>query len=132
MPLPSKIWFATALLVASGAAASARNAVIDSNLNLRAGPGPMHRVLVMMPAGTTVKVGECGPEWCQIEYRGQRGYASSGLIKGGDAAYAAAPVTAAAPASTKYDPDDAVRVLNWNDREWRDRYWREKDLRRPQ
>ncbi len=36
-----------------------------------------------------------------------------------------------AQAATKYDANDEVRVLNWNDREWRDRYWREMNLRKP-
>ena len=52
------------------------------------------------------------------------------LLSGGDAALAAAPVAAPAAASTKYDANDEVRVLNWQDREWRDRYWREMDLRK--
>lgn len=133
MARPDKTWIAITMLLASCAAASARNAQIDNNLNLRLGPGPNHRVIVMMPAGATVKVGECRGEWCQVEFRGQRGFASSALLSGGDAALAAAPPAAsqAAQQATKYDPNDEARVLNWNDREWRDRYWREMNLRKP-
>jgi hypothetical protein len=128
-----KSCLAAALLLASCAAVSARPAQIDNKLNLRQGPGQEHRVVVVMPAGATVNVGECRGEWCKVEYRGQRGYASSALLSGGDSALAAAPPPppAAAQPSTKYDADDEARVLNWNDREWRDRYWREMTLRKP-
>ncbi len=129
MSRPVRVHLAAALLIASCAVASARTAQIDNKLNMRQGPGPEHRVIVVMPAGATVNVGECRGEWCQIEYRGQRGFASSALLSGGDAALAAAP-PAAAQAATKYDANDEVRVLNWHDREWRDRYWREMDLRK--
>ena len=130
MSLPNKGWLIAALLLWSAATASARNAVIDSNLNLRAGPGLTHRVVMVMPSGATVTVGECSGEWCRVSFRGRQGFVSSALLKGGDGAYAAAP--APAPIATKYDPDDAVRVLQWKDREWRDRYWRELEMRRLQ
>ena len=85
---------AVALLLASCAVASARTAQIDNKLNLRHGPGQEHRVIVVMPAGANVSVGECRGEWCKVEYRGQRGYANSALLSGGDAALAAAPAAA--------------------------------------
>ena len=119
-------WFVIAMLLGSCGAASARTAQIDNKLNLRDGPGPDHRVIVVMPAGAQVTVGECRGEWCQVSYRGQRGYASSALLSGGDAAQAAAPLSPPAQTATKYGAHDDVRVLNWNDREWRDRYWRER------
>ena len=128
MSRPNQAWLAVALLVASCAGASARPAVVESKLNLRDGPGSQHRVLVVMPVGANVVVGECRGEWCQVEYRGQRGYASSAIFKGGDGAFAAAP--APALAATKYDPNDEARVLQWNNSEWRDRYWREMELSR--
>ena len=49
------VWLATALLLI-GETASARDAMIDINLNLREGPGLPHRVVLVMPSGTTVKV----------------------------------------------------------------------------
>jgi uncharacterized protein YraI len=130
MSRPVKVHLAVVLLIASCAVASARTALIDNKLNLRQGPGQEHRVIVVMPAGANVTVGECRGEWCKVEFRGQRGYASSALLSGGDAALAAAPPVGT-QAATKYDANDEVRVLNWNDREWRDRYWREMNLRKP-
>lgn len=130
MSRPNMAWLAGALLLLlTGEAASARLALIESKLNLRQGPGPEHRVIAVMPAGANITVGECRGEWCQVEFRGQRGYASSLHLNNGAAAFAAAPAQAA-PAATKYDPDDAVRILNWHDREWRDRYWREMESQR--
>jgi uncharacterized protein YraI len=130
MSLPRTFWVGALLLLSTAAVASPRTAVLDNNLNLRAGPGLDKRVVVVMPAGASVTVGECRGEWCAVAYRNHRGFVSSALVKGGDSAYAAAPAPTPAPAapqpSTKYDADDAVRVLNWHDREWRDRYWQDR------
>jgi uncharacterized protein YraI len=79
MARTDRTWIAVALLLASCAAASARTAQIDNKLNMRQGPGQEHRVIVVMPAGANVTVGE----WCKVEYRGQRGYANSALLSGG-------------------------------------------------
>ena len=84
MSLPSKLWIGTILLLSTAAAvASPRTAVLDNKLNLRAGPGLDKRVVVVMPAGATVTVGECRGEWCAIAYRIHRGFVSSALVKGG-------------------------------------------------
>jgi uncharacterized protein YraI len=123
--------FAAALLAVSSGATSARDVQIDSNLNLRDGPSLQRRVLVVMPAGATISVGECRGEWCAVQFRGQRGFASGALLTGGGAYAAAPPAASEAPVrATKYDADDAARVLQWNDREWRDRYLREMEMRR--
>lgn len=128
--MSNKVWLAVAVLLASCATASARVAQIDNKLNLRQGPGAEHRVIVVMPAGAKVTVGECRGEWCAVNYRGQRGFASSALLGGGDGAYAAAPTSVPAQQpSTRYDAADEVRVHNWNDREWRDRYWKDMGSR---
>ena len=121
------VWLATALLLI-GDPASARDAVIDINLNLREGPGLPHRVVLVMPSGTTVKVGKCSGDWCQVQYRGQSGYVSSALVNESDSAYAAAPLTP--PVATKYDPEDEVRIFQWQDRESRDRLWRKMGRQR--
>lgn len=125
------IVFAAALLAISSGAASAREVQIDSNLNLRDGPSLQRRVIVVMPAGATVSVGECRGEWCQVQFRGRRGFASGALLSGGGAYAAAPPAAPESPVrATRYDADDAARVLQWNDREWRDRYLREMEMRR--
>jgi uncharacterized protein YraI len=126
------IVLAAVLLAVSSGAAAARDVQLDVNLNLRDGPSLQRRVVVMMPAGATVSIGECRGEWCKVQYRNHRGFASAPLLTG-DGAYAAAPPAAVQEApvrATKYDADDAARVLQWNDREWRDRYLREMEMRR--
>jgi uncharacterized protein YraI len=130
---PNRYLTAAAVLLASSVAASAAPVVLETNLNLRQAPGPQHRVIAVMPAGARVIIGGCNGEWCRIDYRGQRGYASSAHITG-NGAFAAAPPppppAAPPPIATKYDADDAVRVLQWRNSEWRDRYWREMEVSR--
>lgn len=54
-------------------------------LNMRAGPGSRHRIVVSMPAGASgVSVGRCrrpddggSKSWCEVAWRGYRGWASS-------------------------------------------------------
>jgi uncharacterized protein YraI len=95
--------------------------MVESKLNLRDGPGQQYRVVAVMPAGASVTVGECRGEWCRVDYRGQRGYASRLHLGTGTTAFASAPT----PVATEYSKDDGVRVFQWNNREWRDRYWDE-------
>jgi uncharacterized protein YraI len=121
MSQPTKICLVIGLLLSSCAAVAAKPLMVESKLNLRDGPGQQHRVLMVMPAGAAVTVGECRGEWCRVDYRGVRGYASRVHLGNGTAAYAAAP----APVATEYSADDGVRVFQWNDRQWRDRYWDE-------
>jgi hypothetical protein len=109
-------WFVIATLLASCATASARTAQIDNKLNLRQGPGAEHRVIVVMPAGAQVTVGEC---------RGEANAANVAMPaarswRAGIAAFATSPPPP--QTATKYGANDDVRVLNWHDREWRDRY----------
>ncbi len=132
MTRSNTFWLTAALLLATGGVASARNVQIDSNLNMREGPSLQRRVVVKMPAGATIKVGDCRGEWCAVQFRQHRGFANSALLAGGDGAHAAAPVAApeAAPAATKYDADAAARVLQWHNPEWRDRYLRDLEMRR--
>ncbi len=128
----NKAWLIAVLLLVSNQLATARTAQIDNKLNLREGPSLQSRIVTVMPAGASVTVGECRGEWCKVEYRKHRGYANSAILGGGDGAYAASPAAASEPppVATKYDADDAARVLQWHDREWRDRYLREMEMRR--
>ncbi len=59
--------------------------VSEGVLNMRKGPGSRHRLVVAMPAGASgVTVGRCrrpddggNKPWCEVEWRGYRGWASS-------------------------------------------------------
>ena len=73
----------TALLLAGAAMAQDRMAVTAwTDLNLRAGPGPMYPVVSVIPGQTEVSVGGCLAEqsWCQVTYDGQDGWASGDYL----------------------------------------------------
>jgi len=59
-------------------AQSSYRAIATTNLNFRAGPGTQYQVLGSIPQGTQVAVFGCseGYNWCDIDYSGQRGWAS--------------------------------------------------------
>lgn len=73
----------TALLLASAAHAQDQMAVTAwTDLNLRAGPGPVYPIVAVIPAQTAVSVGGCLAEqsWCQVTYDGQSGWASGDYL----------------------------------------------------
>ncbi|MGE0233091.1 MAG: DUF1236 domain-containing protein [Flavobacteriaceae bacterium] len=62
--------------------AHAATAVVYTDLNVRAGPGPQYQVVGMVNTNTPVVVNGCteGGNWCQISYGGQQGWAYSRYI----------------------------------------------------
>jgi Bacterial SH3 domain len=71
---------AGAALVLSAGAASA--AIVTGDLNLRSGPGTDYSVIDAMPAGARVAVLSCSGSWCQVNWRGEEGYASRNFLAG--------------------------------------------------
>ncbi|RII37911.1 DUF1236 domain-containing protein [Pseudooceanicola sediminis] len=69
---------AAAVLTATSAMA-ATNATATTDLNLRAGPGPMAEILDVIPGDETVEIEQCatGLEWCKVTYDGTEGWAYS-------------------------------------------------------
>src|SRR5262249_13869427 len=53
---------------------SGRTAVVTATVNLRSGPGTDSDVITTIPAGSTVRVADCG-EWCAVTWNGHNGYA---------------------------------------------------------
>jgi hypothetical protein len=51
------------------------SAMVSAKVNLRSGPGTESEILATIPAGSSVRVGECEGEWCQVSWNGQSGYA---------------------------------------------------------
>ena len=82
----------SALLLSAGAVSAA---TVTDNLNLRSGPGLSHNVIAAMPAGSDVRVLNCGRSWCRVAFNDTTGYASRKFISSGGPVYAAAPSTAA-------------------------------------
>ncbi|MCX2696112.1 SH3 domain-containing protein [Ochrobactrum chromiisoli] len=65
--------------VFSASAAQAANAIVTTNLNVRTGPGTGYAALGSIPSRSPVTVQACtsGYGWCQINYGGLSGWASS-------------------------------------------------------
>ncbi|HWM81487.1 MAG TPA: SH3 domain-containing protein [Pseudolabrys sp.] len=83
------------LLLAGAGAANA--AIVQSDLNLRSGPGTAYRVISVMPAGADVDVLGCSGSWCRIAWGAAEGYASASYLAGGPAYAVAPPPVVVAP-----------------------------------
>lgn len=72
----------TATLALLTAPAFAEPAVVATDLNLRAGPGPNYVIQTSMPAEAEVEVEGCveGGQWCRVTYDGQTGYAYASYL----------------------------------------------------
>lgn len=113
------------LLLATAASAAADPAAVDTNLNLRAGPGPAFNVIVKIPAGSKLEVQSCGEDWCRVKFAGRMGYASRPLLRIGVDSYASA-----APRPAPVEPKATLTgptVWQWRDQQWRDEHWRQLD-----
>ena len=67
----------TAALALAATPLLAAPAVVATDLNLRAGPGPNYTIQSVLPAEASVEVTGCveGGSWCQVTYEGATGYA---------------------------------------------------------
>jgi hypothetical protein len=88
MTLMRKLMTSAGVLALSTGFAAAAPAVVESDVNLRAGPGPDYAVIATLPAGATVNVMGCEASWCRVSFAGTSGFASRGYL---DVA-AAAPI----------------------------------------
>jgi hypothetical protein len=99
-----------ALLAGSAPYAAAAPALATANVNLRQGPGTTYTIIMTIPGGSTVDVGGCSGEWCQVAWHGQNGYViATSLDQGGPEGpppAGAPPPGAAAPGAPP--PDGAV------------------------
>jgi uncharacterized protein YraI len=95
-----------ALLLSAGAAAAAP-ATVQSDLNVRSGPGARYPVVGTVQGGETVDVAGCTGSWCQISFSGGTGYANQNYLAmagGGGPGYAAVAPGYAAVAPGYADP----------------------------
>jgi len=51
------------------------DAITTGQLHVRAGPGPHHKSVHILPAGFPLVVGNCTRAWCQVYYSGTNGWA---------------------------------------------------------
>lgn len=66
MKFPKSLLLAAGILLAGSIAASARPAVVTTDLNVRSGPGTGYPVISSIPTGASVNVGRCTGSWCQV------------------------------------------------------------------
>src|SRR5262249_42312513 len=94
MTLTTKLMTSAGLLALSTGFAAAAPAVVQSDVNLRAGPGIDYEVIAALPAGATVNVRGCEATWCQVSFAGTSGFASRAFLGLGAAALPAYGATA--------------------------------------
>ncbi|HLH93362.1 MAG TPA: SH3 domain-containing protein [Xanthobacteraceae bacterium] len=80
MTLRRKLLTSAGLLVVSTGIALAAPAVVESAVNLRAGPGVDFPVITSMQAGTPVNVIGCGENWCRVAFGGTVGFADRDFL----------------------------------------------------
>jgi uncharacterized protein YraI len=82
MRTPLKIITLALGLMLPGAAMAASSAVVTTDLNVRTGPGPGYQRYGTIPAGDEVTVYGClaGYNWCDVDWRGGRGWVSGNYL----------------------------------------------------
>ena len=73
---------ALALIIVAGTASAQSEASAYTDLNLRAGPGPMYEIIGLIPADMVVSVAGCleAASWCEVTYEGMTGWASGDYL----------------------------------------------------
>ncbi|TGD42661.1 DUF1236 domain-containing protein [Pseudotabrizicola sediminis] len=73
---------ATAATLFSTSAYAATEATAWTDLNLRAGPGPVHQIIGVIPANGVVAVDGCldSANWCKVSFEGTEGWASGDYL----------------------------------------------------
>jgi uncharacterized protein YraI len=61
-------------VVAVGIAACSDSGTVTSEAKLQQAPSAASQVLVTIPQGSTLKVGECSNGWCRASFKGRDGY----------------------------------------------------------
>jgi len=76
------LWIAAASLLALPVVGSAQIAVVNRNVNLRAGPDRVFPLVTWLPAGAQVRVFGCtsGWRWCDVASGRNRGWVHSAYL----------------------------------------------------
>jgi uncharacterized protein YraI len=83
------------LLLTWPAVAQATPAQVETDLNVRLGPGTDYGVVDVIPVGTVVDVLACYSGWCEIGWEGYDGFASRGYLDIPESVTVVAPRTEA-------------------------------------
>jgi uncharacterized protein YraI len=125
MARPTTSLIAAFVLLAGAGYARADSAVVESRLNLRAGPGAAFGVIAVLEPGSKVIVQKCHGTWCRVRYQRQVGYTSRVYLSFGAESYAAATPTPPVPPDAAKPKIAGPRIWRWRDPEWRNRHWRQ-------
>ena len=69
--------------IALGTLAAEAGSVTRDDTDLMAGPGDNYGRIGEIPGGAAIRVYSCGGDWCQVAYRGARGYIDADDIASG-------------------------------------------------
>lgn len=74
-----------ALAISLPAIAQAASGYATANVNLRAGPSTAYPAVTVIPAGAGVEINGCmsGANWCDVNFRGIRGWVSGSYLQAG-------------------------------------------------
>lgn len=115
------------LALATATAASAAEIPVTSTagVNLRAGPGLDYPIVVDLPAGAQMVLHGCvrGYTWCDVSWRGNRGWLSAGYMS---TVYRNAPIAITAVAAARL----GVAIVAFNAGYWH-RYYLGRPWFRP-
>src|SRR4051812_43483621 len=70
MTIRNTLLAGSAMVLLSAGAAAAAPATVQSDLNVRSGPGTRYQVVGTVQSGETVDVAGCTGRWCQISFSG--------------------------------------------------------------
>lgn len=118
-----------AMAISLPAIAEAASGFATANVNLRAGPSTGYPAVTVIPAGAGVNINGCmsGANWCDVEFRGIRGWVSGSYVQVG---YQQRRVYVAPEYYRPLGiPTVTFSVGNYWDRHYRGRdFYRERDM----
>lgn len=111
--------FAVVVMMSAGQAVAA---FVTTDLNMRAGPGTGYARIAVVPAGHPVRILNCVPSWCRIDYRGIVGWAHAAYLSGGGGHYR--PLPPPPPPPVYYPPRVYPPYYRYPRPWWRPGPWR--------
>jgi len=101
MLLARKLICSAALLALSSGLAAAAPATLERSAKVHSGPGIKYQVIATLRRGTVIDVSGCSGAWCEVAWRGRRGYVAHTVLAAG-----AVPGVAGVAPSQAYYADD--------------------------
>ncbi|MBO0663229.1 SH3 domain-containing protein [Jiella sp. MQZ9-1] len=115
LPILAAAALTATVAIPAGQAFASQKAIATTNVNLRAGPSTSYPAVDMVEAGEGLRVFGClqTRSWCDVRYRGQRGWMSANYIAVASQSYRA---------RREFDPYSAPVITFSVDSYWGDHY----------